>query len=386
MQSYDLPQGIAENMISLLVGHPDPTALFTPQFQEAMLRALHSPQAHHALEYGREQGNPALIDYLVEKINREQRLSLSRDQLMIVAGSTHAVDMIIRLYAKPGGVVIVEAPTYGDSLQIFRDHGVDLYSVPVDAHGAVVEDLERLLQRLSASNKSPRLFYTIPTFHNPMGVTLSEERRIQIIRLARQYDFTIVEDDVYRDLAFDSPVPPSFYALAEGVQVMHIGSFSKTLAPGLRLGWLIASADAVQGFVNCGTTQMGGGASPLSAQIVAEYCRQGYWDDHVDHLRQLYGMRRDRMLSALDQFMPDSVSWTKPSGGFFIWLTLPDNITAREVKQQALERGVLVASGEGYFINPADGAHNLRLTYSFAPPEDIETAVQILADVIRRHE
>ena len=382
MQSHALPQGIEVNTISLLLGHPDPTTLLPAEFREAVHRVLTSPQGYTALEYGQEQGNPALIHYLVEKYNREQKLSLSPAQMMIVAGATHAVDMIARLYTKPNGVVIVEAPTYADSLHIFRDHGVTLHSVPVDEQGVMVEDLERLLKQLADNHQLPSLFYTIPNFHNPTGVTIPTERRIEILRLARQYDLRIVEDDVYRDLAFGTPVPASAKKLADDVQVMHIGSFSKTLAPGLRLGWLVASAEAIQGFVNCGTTQMGGGATPFSAQIAAEYCQQGQWEAHIQHLRNRYQMRRDIMLNALDQYMPDGVMWTKPSGGYFLWLTLPENIEAREVKRQALERGVLVASGENYFINPSDGAHHLRLTYSFAPPADIEAAVRILAQVI----
>src|SRR5215207_482092 len=164
MQSFDLPQGITAHTISLLIGHPDPTTLLPPEFREAANRVLASPLGYQAFEYGQEQGNPALIEYLVEKFNREQGPSLAPDQLMIVAGSTHAVDMIARLYTRPGGAVIVEAPTYGDALHIFRDHGVELHSVPVDAQGVVVEALERLLQRLSASGNPASLFYSIPNF------------------------------------------------------------------------------------------------------------------------------------------------------------------------------------------------------------------------------
>jgi 2-aminoadipate transaminase len=382
MQNNGLPQGITGNSISLMLGHPDPTTLFTPQFQEAVNRVLTSPQPHQALEYGQEQGNTALIDYLVEKFSRDQQMSLSADQLMLVAGSTHAVDMIARLYTSPGDAVMVEAPTYADALHIFRDHGAELHGVPVDEQGAIVEEMEALLRRLSDSNRAPRLFYTIPNFHNPAGVTLAAERRAEIIRLAHQCGFAVVEDDVYRDLAFNTSVPASFFALANGADVMHIGSFSKTLAPGLRLGWLVASRETIQRFVNCGTSQMGGGASPFASQIVAEYCRQGFWEAHVEELRRVYQMRRDVLLEALERYMPDGVTWTKPAGGFFVWVTLPEHIQGREVKQHCLQRGVMVAAGEGYFVESSHGAHHLRLTYSFAPPEDIESAVRILAEVI----
>jgi 2-aminoadipate transaminase len=382
LQTPILPQGTTSNSISLLLGHPDPATLNTPPFQEAVRRVMASPQAYHALEYGDEQGNRSLIEYLAGKIIREQQLALRVENLMVVAGSTHAVDMIARLYNRHSGAVIVEAPTYVDALHIFRDHGVDLHAVPVDGEGVIADELEMLLKHLSVTPNRPTLFYTIPNFHNPTGVTISEERRRQIIRLAEQYGFTIVEDDVYRDLAFAATLPPSFYALANGANVIQIGSFSKTLAPGLRLGWIVASPDVIQRFVYCGTTQMGGGANPLVAQIVAEYCGQGHWDDHIEQLRRLYRTRRDTMLAALARYMPSQVSWTKPAGGFFVWLTLPPNILAAEVKEVASKRGVMVAAGEGYFVHPDDGRHNLRLTYSFASLSDIETAVRILAEII----
>lgn len=302
---------------------------------------------------------------------------------MVVAGSTHAVDMIARLHTQPGDIVLVEAPTYADALHIFRDHGVELCGLPMDEQGVIVAEMEALLQRLNERSRLPKLFYTIPNFHNPTGITTAEPRRRKIIELARRYGFMIVEDDVYRYLAFEGAVPPSFLALAGDVPVMQVGSFSKTLAPGLRLGWLVAPSEVIARFVGCGTTQMGGGASPLSAQIVAEYCRSGAWDRHVESLRKRYQMRRDHMLTALANHMPPGITWTQPAGGFFVWMSLPRQIQASHVKREALARGVLVAAGDGYFTNPKDGAHNLRLTYSFAPPEQIEKAVEILAGILK---
>ncbi|MEO8608516.1 MAG: PLP-dependent aminotransferase family protein [Chloroflexota bacterium] len=382
MQNQTQPQAASANTISLLLGFPDPTTLDTPQFQDAVRSVMASPRIFEALQYGDEQGNFALINFLIERINREQNLSIQPDQLMIVAGSTHAVDMIARLCAKPGGSVIVEAPTYSDSLHIFRDQGVTIHSVPVDENGIIVEALQALLESPSATQNPPNLLYTIPNFHNPTGFTLSAERRFQILELACQYNLTIVEDDVYRDLAFESPNPPSFYALAGGMNAIQIGSFSKTLAPGLRLGWVVASAELIQSFVYSGTTQMSGGANPFVAQIVAEYCRQGHWEPHIEHLRNVYRTRRDTLLTALARYMPSGVTWTTPMGGYFVWVTLPENVLARDIKQRAAERGVLVAAGENYFVNSTQGEHNLRLTYSFAALEELETAVQILAEII----
>ena len=388
MTSQDLPQGMAENTIPLLLGHPDPATLLTPELLHAMQRVISSPQAYMALQYGPEQGTQSLIKFLVEKINREQGLSLQPENLMVVAGSTHAVDMIARLYARAGGVVLVEAPTYVDAMHIFRDHQIELCSIPMDEDGLIPSALEKQVARLSANGKFSSFLYTIPNFHNPTGSTLSEARRREIIGLARHYGFLIVEDDVYRDLSFEGVtegvVPTSFYALAQGKKVLSIGSFSKTLAPGLRLGWLLGAEDDIQRCVNCGTTQMGGGANPFVANIVAEYCLSGHWETHIVNLRSLYKTRCDVALAALEQYMPADVGWTRPAGGFFIWLSLPKNVFAQDVKRMALQEGVLVAAGEGFFVTPTDGEHNLRLAFSCAAPGEIETGIRILAEVINR--
>jgi len=386
MVPHDLPQGMVSNTISLLLGHPDPSTLLPAELCAAMQRVLDSSQAYTALQYGAEQGARSLIDVLVDKINCEQGLTIQAKHVMIVAGSTHAVDMLTRLYAKPRGVVLVEAPSYVDALHVFRDHHVELYAVPMDDDGLLPSALEQQLMHLKAQGKTASMLYTVPNFHNPTGRTLSEERRLQIIELARRYDFLIVEDDVYRDLAFEGAVPSSFYALAHGKQVVSIGSFSKTLAPGLRLGWLVGAEEIIECCVNCGTTQMGGGANPFAAQIVAEYCRSGHWQRHIQHLQALYKARCDQALAALERFMPSDVVWTRPAGGFFIWLTLPPHVFAQQVKQQALQRGVLVASGEGFFVDPSAGTHHLRLAYSCAAPDALESAIHTLAQVIRNVE
>lgn len=376
-------QGTAPDTISLLLGHPDPATLLLPDLREAMKRVIDSPSASAMLQYGPEQGTQSLIDVLTEKIQREQGCVVQSANLMIVAGSTHAVDMLARLYAGAGSVVLVEAPTYVDALHIFRDQQVELCAIPMDEDGLIPAALEQQVAQLHAQAKFPRLLYTVPNFQNPTGRTLPEARRLEIIQLARRYDFLIVEDDVYRDLAFGTSVPPSFYALAHGEQVLSIGSFSKTLAPGLRLGWLLGSEEAIQRCVTSGTMQMGGGANPFTAHMVAEYCRSGAWERHIARIRAIYTTRRDSMLAALERSMPDDVEWTRPAGGFFIWLHLPEHISAQQVKHLALQQGVAVAAGNGFFVQPADGEHHLRLAYSCAAPGDIEAGIRLLAQVIR---
>ncbi len=384
MTASELPQGEQADTISLLFGHPDPQTLLPPELRDAMLRFIGGPQAPTALQYGPEHGTRSLIDFLVEKINREQSPPVQPENLMVVAGSTHAVDMLARLYAGPSAAVLVEAPTYVDALHIFRDHGIDLHAVPMDEHGLIPRELARLLERLHSAGTAPGLLYTIPNFHNPTGITLPEARRREIISLARRYDFLIVEDDVYRDLAFEGERVASFYSLAQGRQVASIGSFSKTLAPGLRLGWLLGSPDIIERCVSCGTSQMGGGANPFTASMVAGYCHSGAWERHVARLCSLYAARRDAALAALERSMPTGVRWTHPAGGFFIWLRLPEQVFARDVRRLAFQEGVVVAAGEGFFVNPTDGEHHLRLAYSRAALEDIDEGIRILARVIER--
>jgi DNA-binding transcriptional MocR family regulator len=383
-QSFaDLPQGTTPHTIALRLGHPDPTTLLTPELRAAMYQVIGAPQAAAALQYGAEPGVQGLREALVEKINREQHLSVQVEHLMIVAGSTHAVDLLARLYGRSAGVVLVESPTYADALHVFHDHQLEVCAVAMDEEGLIPSALEQQVARLRARGKTPAFLYTVPTFHNPTGRTLPEARRVEILRIAESAGFMIVEDDVYRDLSFEGRVPASFYALARGRQVVSVGSFSKTLAPGLRLGWLLSEAEIVQRCVECGTTQMGGGANPFVAHMVAAYCRGGAWEPHIQRLHALYKTRRDCALAALSQYMPAGVTWTHPAGGFFVWLTLPAHVLAREVKRLALEQGVEVAAGEGFFAQPEEGARHLRLTYSCASPDDIETGIRVLARVIQ---
>lgn len=382
MSVQEFPQGVLPGTISLVFGHPDATTLPVDDLRTAAETMLRSPQARLALQYGPEQGTPALIDYLVDKLNREEGLDLTRDNLIIVAGSTHAVDSIARLYAGYDGVVLVEAPTYHDALHVFRDHGTDLRPVPIDDEGIVVEALAAQLAALQREGKPPRLLYTIPDFQNPSGVTLTTARREAILKLAREHSFLIVEDDVYRDLAFEGEVPPSFYALAAGQGVLRIGSFSKILAAGLRLGWLIAAPEHLRRFTHCGVMQMGGGANPFVAYVLAEYCRAGHLEPHVAQLRQVYRHRRDATLAALERHMPAGATWTRPRGGFFVWLTLPQGVSAESLRKVARQRGVLFVPGTGFFA-AGGGERNLRLAFSFVPPDAIEQGVEILAQSIR---
>ena len=376
------PQGVVAGSIPLFAGHPSHDLLPIAGVRRTVESVWRGGNVTRLFDYGDEQGNPQLVDFLVERLNRVESLGISRDNLMIIGGSTWGVDMISDQLTRAGDVVLVDAPSYRDALHIFRDHHLELRDIAIDADGVIVEDMERTLRALAEGGRAPKFYYVVPNFQNPSGITMPESRRRAIIELSRRYGFAIVEDDVYNDIRFGDPSPPSFYALAGGENVLRLGTFSKTLAPGLRIGWLVASAERIAGFVGSGVLTMGGGANPFTAAIVAEYCRSGEWETHLAWLRGQYRQRCHIALAALDSAMPAEVSFTRPAGGYFIWLRLPRSIRVDELAERARRQNVYFAPGTGFFVNPEDGAHHLRLSFSFVPLDDLRAGIALLGSLI----
>ena len=378
------PQGVVAGSIPLFAGHPARELLPLDGIQGAIDAIWQGEGVVRLFNYGDEQGNPELIDFLVERLRLGEGLDIGRENFMIIGGSTWGVDMICDQLTAAGDVVLVDAPTYRDALHIFRDHRLEVRDVPIDSGGILVGEMERALREFDAVGRTPKFYYVVPNYQNPSGITMSEERRRAVIELSRRYGFVIVEDDVYCDIRFGERLPPSFYALADGENVLRLGTFSKTLAPGLRIGWLVGSAERIAGFVGSGVLAMGGGANPFTAAIVAQYCRSGAWDMHLGWLRGQYQARRDIALGALEAAMPPSVSHTRPTGGYFIWLSLPRSLRVDDLAAAARQQNVYFAPGTGFFVNPADGLHHLRLSFSFVPPGDLRAGIETLGELIRQ--
>jgi 2-aminoadipate transaminase len=375
--------------ISFTYGLPDPATFPVADLKRAADRVLRE-RPELALQYGPEQGYGPLIDYLRAKLAREEQLELERSQIMLVGGSAQALDHVCSLFTKPGDVVLVEAPTYHESIQLFRDHGLSPVQIPIDNGGLQLETLSERLDDLarrgartgSGPRERPPILYVIPSFQNPSGITLSAERRRPLLALAERHDLLVVEDDVYRDLVYEGTVPASLFALDGGRRVLRIGSFSKILAPGLRLGWLMGPEDHIRRLVGSGLRCMGGGANPLVANILAEYCRQRRLEWHIAHLREVYQERRDAMLGALESHMPPGVTWTQPGGGFFVWLSLPQPLPAADVAEQAREAKLLIPVGDPFFAEAPTGQH-LRLAFSYLAPDKIREGIVALGQVLR---
>jgi len=376
-------QGVVAGSIPLFAGHPSPDLIPAADIQQIIADAWRDDSSSRMFDYGDEQGDPDLIRFLVERFNERESLNLTSDNVMIIGGSTAGVTMISTLLANEGDPILVDAPSYRDALHIFRDQGLDMHSVPIDDGGVIVDEMVKVLEHLRFEERLPKFYYVVPTFQNPSGITLSRKRRLEIIELSGLYGFTIVEDDVYSDIRFVDEIPPSFYELAKGKNVIRLGTFSKTLSPGMRMGWMLSEPEQIQQFVNSGTMAMGGGANPFTAKVVADYCESGAWDNHVQWLRGRYQTRRNTALSALEKHMPDEVRWTEPDGGYFIWVTLPDSVDVDTLECAANEQNVYFSSGKGFYVNPNDGSHSLRLSYSLVTFDDMKRGIAILGDVIR---
>jgi 2-aminoadipate transaminase len=368
--------------ISFIYGLPDPATFPAHELRSAADEVLRS-RAELALQYGPEQGYGPLIDFIRQKLATEEDLALEREHVMLAGGSSQALDHLCTLFSRPGDIVLVEAPTYHETLQLFRDHGLRPLQVSTDAGGLQVDALADRLEVLARRGESARFLYTIPNYQNPSGITLAADRRPAVLDLAQRFDLLIVEDDVYRDLAYGENPPASLYALDGGKRVLRIGSFSKILAPAVRMGWLMGPEDLIARLIGSGLRCMGGGANPLVANILSTYCQQGHLEPHIGNLRRVYRERRDAMLQALTRTMPDGVGWTEPGGGFFIWLRLPPPLRAEEVARAARESKLLIPVGDPFFAEAPTGQY-LRLAFSYVAPAGIELGIATLAQVLDR--
>lgn len=367
--------------ISFIYGLPDPGTFPAKDLKWAADQVLQQ-RPELALQYGPEQGYGPLIDYVRERAAREEDLPLQRPQIMLTGGSAQTLDHLCTLFTGPGDTVLVEAPTYHETVQSFRDHGLRPLQIPTDEDGLRPEALAERLEGLAWRGERARFLYTIPNFQNPSGITLAADRRRPVLALAQHYDLLVVEDDVYRDLVYEGDVPSSLFALDGGHRVLRIGSFSKILAPGVRLGWLMGPVGLIERVIGSGLRSMGGGANPLVANILATYCQQGLLEPHIEGLRQVYRERRDAMLAALESHMPAGVGWTHPRGGYFIWLTLPEPLRAVRVAAQAREAGLLIPVGDPFFAEMPSAQH-LRLAFSYVTPDKIEEGIEKLGQVLK---
>jgi DNA-binding transcriptional MocR family regulator len=368
-------------IIELNWGQPDPELLPKEAVSSAAAAVL-ARAGGDALSYGAAAGAGPLLAWLRVHLEQTEPQAVAADEIAITAGNSDAIDQICTLFTQAGDVVLVESPSYHLALRIMRDHPLRLVPVATDGHGLQVELLAQTVRDLQRTGSKVRMLYTVPTFHNPTGVSLSAERRLALVELAQQAGFFIVEDDVYRELHYDAPAPPALWTMAPRGTVLRLGSFAKSLAPGLRLGWLNGSAQHVRRLVDGGLRDSGGGVNHLTAMVAGELCTTGGFELYVQRFRNAYRERRNALLVALSEHMPAGCSWLVPAGGFFVWVTLPAGLDATALLPHAEAAGMAFIPGVNFHLD-GRGANTLSLAFSLYPAAELAQAAQRLGKAVR---
>ena len=369
---------IPPGMIHLGIGQPDPSLLPLALMRTAAEHRLSHDDAS-LLAYGAESGDGYFRLALAQFLTEHYHKPVDADDLFVTAGASQGLDLICTLFTKPGDTIFVEEPSYFLALNIFRDHGLNIIGLPMDEDGLMVEALEENL-----TQHHPAFLYTIPTFHNPSSITLSAARRERLVRLSQAHNLLIVADEVYHLLAYDTAPPQPLANYTDVGMIFSIGSFSKILAPGLRLGWIQANQALRHRLVKSGLLESGGGLNPFTSKLVQSALELGLQLDHLIHLKTVYGQRMVFLSAALRRHLGSSASFSEPSGGFFIWLRLPEQIDAELFLSEARQHNVGFQPGVK-FSSRQSLKNYVRLCFSFYDTPELETAAGRLADVFRNH-
>ena len=363
------------DMIDLGVGQPDPTLLPLKVMHEAAAHRLSRGDAA-LLQYGTEPGNGYFRRELAGFLGLAWGMPVDPDRLFVTAGATSGLDMVCTHFARPGDTVFVEEPTYFLALRVLADRRLNVVGIPIDADGLVIEALEEKLQQ-----DHPAFLYTVPTFHNPTGVTLKADRREALVRLAKKHGFYIVADEVYHLLAYATVPPPPLSSYDGSGRVLSLGSFSKILAPGLRLGWILAAPQNLQRLARSGVLQSGGGMNPFTSAVVQSAIELGLQQAHLKRLIETYGQRAQAMMSVL-KTAPENLSvFCEPRGGFFIWLRLPESLDAKSLRATAIKNRVNYQPGANFSC--CGGFHNaMRLCFVYYDTDRLVQGVDRLAEVL----
>jgi 2-aminoadipate transaminase len=331
-----------------------------------------------AFQYCETEGRQPLKEMLVE-VMASEGLHCEPEHILVTTGSQQALDLLARIFINPGDTIVIEGPTYVGALAAFRPTDPSFITIPLDENGVVVDKLEELLKKSRISR--PKFVYVVPNFHNPGGVTMSEERRGRLVQLAEEFDLVIIEDNPYGLLRFEGE-PLQTLASRDRRRVVYVGTLSKIVSPGIRTGWALAPPPI---FERIATLKQGADlCSPSLSQMFAEqYIRQGLWKKNLESLRPIYRSRRDAMLRALAEYFPEEATWTHPQGGLFIWVTLPAYVDTTKMLPLAILQKVAFVPGSAFFAD-GTGANHMRLNFSFADEGSIDEGIKRLGKVINK--
>lgn len=371
------------SFISFAGGYPDPDVFPVEELKEVSVEAL-DKYGKKALQYSATEGVPELRQYLVKFMEEEENVKgLGEENIIITTASQQSLFLVGLVLIDPGDVVMVEAPTYLGALSAFDPFEPDYVSVPTDDDGIIPEKLEEMVIDLKKKGKKVKFLYVIPTFQNPAGYTLSLARRKRIVEIAEEQDFLIVEDDPYSYLVYEGERPPCVKSFDKSDHVIYLSTFSKTFVPGFRLGWIVAHKDIIRRIaISKQAADLCSGA--YMQYITYLYMQKGHFMKHIEAMRDIYKVKHAAMLEALDKYMSDipGVYWSKPKGGFFVWLVLPETVDCDQLFDKAIEHRVVYVRGSAFFAD-GRGKNTARLNFSQPKVEDIDKGIKILADVIK---
>ncbi|GIG57986.1 GntR family transcriptional regulator [Longispora fulva] len=372
-------------VVSLAGGSPFVSALPLDAVGE-MMGELIAKNGASALQYCIGQGDLALREIICEIMALEgidARCGASPDDVVVTTGAQQALDLVARVFLDPGDVVLAEGPSYVGALGVFQAAQADVVHVPMDDLGLIPSALSAALEDMAKAGRRVKFLYTVPTYHNPGGVTLPNERRDEIIEICARAGLLILEDNPYGLLGFDTePLPALRSRVREGI--IYLGTFSKTFASGVRVGWILAPHAVRDKLVMASEAQILC-PSMLSQSAVTAYFTTMPWQEQLKKFQGVYAERRDAVLTALDDFMPAGTQWTRPAGGFYVWLTLPDGLDSKAMVPRAINNRVAYVPGTGFYAD-GTGRQNLRLSYCFPPPERIREGVRRLAATIEEEQ
>lgn len=368
-------------IISFAGGLPDP-GMFPKDEVAKIMQDVVSNSGKEALQYGTTEGQSCFKEALIKLLKETEDLDVSEENLMVVSASQQALDMTARIFVDPGDSIITACPTYLGALQAFHAAGADIVGADSDDEGILVESVEACLKEIQAKGKPCKFIYVVPDFQNPTGTTIPEERRVKILELAKKYDTIILEDSPYRQVRFEGKPQKTFYALDKGEgYVLTMFTFSKVFVPGFRLGYVVAPKELIKKFVVL-KQSMDLCTSPILQLAATEYLRKGLLLPHIKEIVKSYGEKRKLMLKTLAEEMPEGVTWTKPEGGLFLWLTVPKSINTTEMLKTALKHNVAYVAGVDFYPN-SDVFNDMRLNFSYSNEEQIVEGVKRLAQTIK---
>ena len=361
------------------VAYPDPETLPLEGLADAVRTALEREGKELAL-YPVSAGLPSLREWVADKLARDRNMTVGVDDIVLTSGSGEAIAMLIAALTDPGDVLLTEEYVYLGTLRAMRRFGADVRSVKCDDEGIIPEELESTLAAVAAEGKKVKFLYTIPMFQNPLGWTMSLERKVKALEITQRYGVPVLEDDCYVDLRFEGEDVTSMHSLDDSGRVLYVGSFSKIVAPGVRLGYMVAPSEVIQRAMSF---KGGGGVNQFAALAVQEYAK-GNMDAHIDEQNQALRVKRDAMLAALGENFGDQAQWSKPEGGLYVWLEMPEEVDLAGLQEQAFNEGVGYYNGT-MFSPEGRGANCARLCFGHPPAEHVAEGVAELARIFERH-